>query len=153
MPTVAEEQIAEVAQWFVDSSQARVSPMKDPWPIGAYGAVLPVGIDENPLPDLASIIADEALVLLTPQAAPPPDLNAAPNISSRAMHTLWKIEQAHLPGVIVVGLPSRDMSVRDALNAEGLAGVSLAERGVLAVPLYAFPSYVASKIAAELPLV
>ncbi len=73
-----------------------------------------------------------------------PDLKAPPNqpnIGSRAIPTLWKIEHAHLPGVIVIGLSNRNMSVRDALNAEGLAGVSLAESGATASQIMAITGH------------
>lgn len=74
-------------------------------------------------------------------------------VASRAQHVAWKVRQGELPGVAVVGLPDASTTIGEALTAAGLAGLDTDTRGVLALPVYAFPQSDRAELSAALPVV
>jgi hypothetical protein len=156
MPTIAEAQIAEIAEWLALSSRDWKTPLGDTVKPGPYATVIPVGINATGHPDYAGIIAQGVLPLLTPQASPvavdlTPPINQ-PAMIGRALHVLWKIEQLALPQAVVVGLSSASESIQAALHAAGLGGWDTTARGVLALPLYALSAFEVGRIGPKLPL-
>jgi hypothetical protein len=156
MPTIAEQQIAEIAGWLVLSSLEWKTPLGDIVVRGRYATIVPVGINAIGHPSYSSVVAQGVLPLLTPQLSAqavdlsPPNSQSA--LVERTRHILWKIEQGHLPKVAVVGLPSSATSIQTALNSAGIGTLDLTSRGVLAVPLYALSAFELGRISPKLPL-
>jgi hypothetical protein len=158
MPTLAEDQIAAVCSWLASSSQNASPPMgRDTIIRGPYATVVSVGIDSEDLPDCAADVEAGVLPLFTPQfSAAPIDVTPPENqpiLLERVRHLLWKIEGGvDLPRLAVVALPTRQTSIRAALEAAGLSNLDLEQRGVLAVPLYAFAPADRWKISSRFPV-
>lgn len=156
MPTIAKQQIAEIAGWLTLSSREWKTPLGDIVVPGRYATIVPVGINATGHPNYASAVAQGVLPLLTPQLSAqavdlsPPNSQSA--LVERTRHILWKIEQGHLPKIAVVGLPSSATSIQTALNSAGIGSLDLSLRGVLAVPLYALSALELGRISPKLPL-
>ncbi|WP_155942483.1 hypothetical protein [Rhodomicrobium vannielii] len=126
-------------------------------PKGPYATVVPTGEHDAPHPDLAEAVARGHVPLLTVGTATSfGDLNATvadqDTPEMRAMHIAWKVQGGALPPVVLLGLTSANQSIMAALEAAGLVGIDPAARGILAFPLYAFPSDVGARITARLPV-
>jgi hypothetical protein len=153
----AETQIAEIVAWLSASAWNWISPLGDRVIPGPFATIINVGIDDVGHVDFSAAIAEQVLPLLTPQSTavaadltPPTD---QPNRAvERALEILWKVEQGHIPKVVVIGLETADTSIQTALTDAGLESLDLTERGVLALPLYAFAPEAAERIAEKLPL-
>jgi hypothetical protein len=157
MPTIAEGQVAAVVAWLAASSRDTVSPMGNEIRRGPDATVLSLNIDNDDLPEFTAEVEAGSLPLFTPQATTGRvDMSVPVNqplLLDRLFHLLWKIEGGvDLPAVVVVGIPTRQTSILAALDAVGLGGIDLSERGVLAVPLYCFSAQDRFKLSGHLPL-
>lgn len=155
--TIAEDQIAEVAEWLRVSSLNRTSPLGELIIPGPYGTIVPVGINAVGHPDYSALWAAGGVPMLTPQAsAAPVNLSPPPsqtgNSMDRALHVLWRIIQGNFPKIAVVGLPTQATSIQAALTAAGLGSIDLAARGVLALPLWPLTALQQEEMAPRLPV-
>jgi len=149
MPTIAEDHIAAFAAWLASSSKDRRLWTGDTMKRGPYGDLVHVGIDDSPHADLSSVVAQGVLPIFTPQAIDVAADDTPPEgqdiVSERVAHVIWKARNAPFaplvgfPPVIVVGVPTDTTTIRAALASAGLEDPDLDARGVLALPLYAFP--------------
>ena len=156
--TIAEDQIAEVAEWLRVSSLNRTSPLGELIIPGPYGTIVPVGINTVGHPDYSALWAAGGVPMLTPQSSAAPVNLAAPpsqtgNAMDRATHVIWRVVQGVFPKVAIVGLPTQATSIQAALNAAGLGRLDLATRGVIAFPTFAMTLLQQEEFAPRLPVV
>jgi hypothetical protein len=147
--TPAQADIAAIAQWLTDTSRMRRTPLgKDQVLIGPYATLLGVDPDGTDWPDLSGL-AENGLALFVPTgqmpaAMPKARLDTPPYghgpLVGRVSHLFGHKLGVDLPDVLTIALDDPDVSLTDALTAEGLGDLDLDDVAVLACPLWAIPA-------------
>lgn len=171
--TTAATRLAGLAAWLDKSSANKRAPMGGALLRGRYAEILPWDFDEMPTVDFAEhalplfVPMDQATGVALPEVA---DLTA-PDGQQRAFfrlnHLLFRLGDAaldlpwrghdpadKLPLCAVVGLSDPGMTLWDAVDAAGGAGVNLNALPLLCAPLWAMsPKERAELLATRLPFI
>lgn len=109
-----------LADWLKESGKDRVSPFGGRIPVGPYGELLSVGLDD-PAPDLTAEIALGCLPVLTAEAGHVPTWatpEGQPRLGNRAAHLRWLAGAGRgFPAVVTV---AAGQTLRQACNAAGV---------------------------------
>ncbi len=147
MGAIATAQITAIAAWFAASSQDYTSPLGNVIRRGPFGTLINLAtLDTAPSASLSGFVAAGVLPVYSVDAVGPGDLTTPgeqPPVIDRALHLIWaakqgKLDGLRIPPVAVVSLPTVGTTIRQAMTAAGLSVA--ADRAVLAIPTYAFPT-------------
>lgn len=171
--TTATTRLAAMAAWLDKSSANKRSPMGDNVLVGRFAEILPWDFDELPTTDFAEhalplfLPMDQATGVALPEVA---DLTAPAGqqraffrlnhlcfrLADAALDLPWRghAEGDKLPLCAVVGLSDPAMTLWDAVDAAGGAGVDLNALPLLCAPLWAMsPKERAELLATRLPFI
>ena len=145
--TAAQEDMGQIVDWLSKSSRYYKAPMFGDVAVGPYASILSIDPDTRTMPDLSEL-AEGGLVFLVPTQqlvkVPVPHLEFQPDghppLLERVKHMFSHKLGVELPDVLTLALTAPDVSVNDALFAEGLSDLDLDTVAVLAVPLWAIPA-------------
>ncbi len=144
--TVTNTQIAAVVAWFAASSQDYTSPLGQLIRRGPWATLAPLTLDTAPSASMSGFVAAGVLPIYSPDFTGTADLttpNEQPPVIDRSLHLIWaarqgKLDGLRVPPIAVVSLPTVGTTIRAAMTAAGLSVA--ADRAVLAIPTYAFPT-------------
>lgn len=152
--------IAAFADWLALSSQPYGAPMGGFVVRGSYAHLFRLDLDTPSHVDTPTHIARGCLVLVSPSAPAgtlfdyPP---GQPTPAIRAAHMLWKAQQAAWApdlgfpqGLRFVGLVTASQTLRQACTAAGID--PLADRGLIGLPVWAWPADDRARLNARLPV-
>ena len=151
--------IAALGHWLGLSSQPYTAPLGGFVVRGPYAQLFRLDLDAAAPVDMPTHIARGCLPLFSPSA--PVGVrydypNDQPAPASRAAHMLWKAVQAAVapelgfPGIAFVALATAPQTLRQAYTAAGID--PLADRGLVALPVYAFEPAERVRLLARLPV-
>lgn len=144
--TLAQERVAEVAEWIALSSGGRKSPLGDRTIVGPFAVIVPSDLDAAPMAGFA----DKALPVFVPASQcegldlPPIDFAAPASqdaVLERLRHLLWKCEAGVLPPCRIVGLADPAEPLADAVARAGAGDTDLDAHPLLALPLWALDPF------------
>lgn len=151
--------IAALVDWLDKSSQPYTAPLGGLVYRGSFAQVFRRSLDDASPADMATHVTRECLPLFSPVGTAirfdyPKD---QPPVASRALHAIWKAQQASIepglgfpPGIAIVGLTTAAQTLREAAVAAGID--PLADRGIIWLPVWAFPAADQARLLACLPV-
>ncbi len=152
--------IAALGSWLALSSQPYAAPLDGFVARGPYAQLFRLDLDAPSPADTVAHIARGCLPLFSPSAPVGTRFdypNDQPAPANRAGHMLWKATQAGIdpglgfpPGIAFVALATASQMLRQACTAAGID--PLADRGLIGLPVWAFPAHDQARLLARLPV-
>lgn len=152
--------IAALGSWLALSSQPYAAPLGGFVVRGPYALLFRLDLDTAAPADTATHIARGCLPLFSRTAPVGTRFdypNDQPAPANRAAHMLWKAVQANAapelgfpPGIAFVALAAASQTLRQACTAAGID--LLADRGLIGLPVWAFPAHDQARLLTRLPV-